>query len=475
MTVCISITILNLHNMKLLICILLFLLPLISFSNIIGKLLNNNNEPIPYANIVVKNTTIGVVSNKEGVFNINIPLLHQNSSLIFSSLGYKTKTIAINQLKKLKYNKIVLETAIINLNEVSVKVKATNAAIIVQKAFDNYYNNFPTKPFIGKAFLRHTERTKTKYKWLIDAAIEVYDPGYDKHPKNIKLNIREVKQTIDSRSIDTTRWYTMYWHHINNISLRKRIKKETILKGIDPTKIQKAIEYNDNRKSNPITLFSGKVNVIRQYKQKDAIFDKKILKKHNFKIDTVLTLNGNDIYKIKITPKSPLAKLNKHYEDFVFPVGWIYIRAKDYAIFELQYSLFNSKKCQWRTSDTGTKLHYSINIKYTEINNKMYPKVIILNSPKVNKPSTVFHNNREGEKIDPEDFYYERKEIIFTKYLTNNTKINQNLSKKWNSNLFSPRPFNLEFWKKYSSIVETKEQKELREKLEAEIGKKNNN
>ena len=73
----------------------LLLLPLFSFSqelNIKGTILDELNEPITGANVVIKNTTKGVVSDFEGNFSIAVS---KNDILIFSFLGYKSQEITI--------------------------------------------------------------------------------------------------------------------------------------------------------------------------------------------------------------------------------------------------------------------------------------------------------------------------------------------------------------------------------------------
>lgn len=459
--------------MKSILFLVILLSPIFCYSNIIskGKLIDKNNNPIPYANVVIQNTAIGVISNLDGEFKIIIPDKYKESVLEISSMGFKTKNISIKAFKKQKMHEIKLETAIVNLNEVTIKVKATNANEIVQKAFDHYEDNFPTSPFIGQAFLRHTEKTKTKYKWLVDAAIEVYDPGFNQASKEIKLNIKEIKQSLDNRSLDTASIYGIYLWKVNKLSHKEADKREANLKNANPKEIEKAIHYHDNRLSQPRGIFSSGLNVIRYYKQKDAIFDKNILKKHNFKIDTVLVYNADEIYKIKITPKSPIVKLNKYYGNYRFPIGWIYIRAKDYAIFELDYTLIRSKKEQILTPEYGTKVASSFHIKFIEFKNKMYPKHITLYGPKANKTIKIEENIRNGIKGNSEDYYYETQEVIFNEIITDKAIISINLTKQWNPNLFTPRPYNAEFWEKYSSIVETKEQKMFREKLEAELSR----
>ncbi len=445
------------------------------FANTIvkGKLSDSDKNPIPYANIVIKNTAIGVISNGDGNFSINIPDQYKEGILVFSSIAYKTKEIAIQAFEKQAIYNIELETAIVNLNEVMIKVKATNANEIVQKAFDHYEDNFPTSPFIGKAFLRHTEKTKTKYKWLVDAAIEVYDPGFNQPSKEIKLNIKEIKRSLDNRSLDTADIYRFYLDEKRNISFKKSIKRSRNLTNEDPKEVQNAIHFRDNRRSNPRGLFSGGLNVIRYYKQKEAIFDKNILKKHNFKIDTILAYNADEIYKIKITPKSPLVKLNRKIGKYQFPIGWIYIRVKDYAIIELEYTLVRSKKAQIFTRLYGSKIASSFRIKFIELNSKMYPKHITLNIPKSNRAFTITEDIINNKKTNSENFYYETFEVIFNEIITDNAILTKRLEKLWNSNLFTPRPYNAEFWKKYSSMVETETQKTFREALEKELSSKN--
>ena len=58
-----------------------------------GRILNKiNNEPIPFANVIVDSTGIGVTSDFDG--NYTITLQDDNSSLIFSYLGFLTQTLS---------------------------------------------------------------------------------------------------------------------------------------------------------------------------------------------------------------------------------------------------------------------------------------------------------------------------------------------------------------------------------------------
>lgn len=78
-----------------------------------GKVLNNQNEPIVGATVVsVENKQKGTVTDIKGSFTIKL----QTSKVTVSSVGYIVKSITLSE----QNNRIVLETAIENLEEVVI-------------------------------------------------------------------------------------------------------------------------------------------------------------------------------------------------------------------------------------------------------------------------------------------------------------------------------------------------------------------
>lgn len=61
-----------------------------------GKVIDENEKPLPGVSITIKNTTIGTTTNVDGNYSLNIPDQHSRGNLVFSFLGYLTKEIAIN-------------------------------------------------------------------------------------------------------------------------------------------------------------------------------------------------------------------------------------------------------------------------------------------------------------------------------------------------------------------------------------------
>ena len=59
-----------------------------------GKVVDETNTPIPGANVVIKGTTNGLITNNEGVFTI-VPADVQKDVIQFSFIGYDTKEVPI--------------------------------------------------------------------------------------------------------------------------------------------------------------------------------------------------------------------------------------------------------------------------------------------------------------------------------------------------------------------------------------------
>lgn len=82
--------------------------------SVTGTVKDNAGEPIIGASIVVKGTTIGIMSDIDGKFTLNVPA---NAILEISYIGYKTLTLPVNN--KTNFN-ITLEEDSQNIDEVVV-------------------------------------------------------------------------------------------------------------------------------------------------------------------------------------------------------------------------------------------------------------------------------------------------------------------------------------------------------------------
>lgn len=115
-------------------------------ANIVGHVVNNEGEHIPFATITVKGTTIGTTTDETGHYQlINLP--EKNLIIIAQSLGYKPKQVTTfakaGQTNEVKFE---LEQDILNLEEIVVsadrgQLKRTEAPVIVNTLSPKLFNS----------------------------------------------------------------------------------------------------------------------------------------------------------------------------------------------------------------------------------------------------------------------------------------------------------------------------------------------
>ena len=88
------------------------------------------NKPLPNANIYIKETYIGTISNKDGHYKLEIPKVP--SEVIVSYIGYETRTILIEDHGSQELN-IFLRPIAIQLQEVVVSSDQEDPAIRIMK------------------------------------------------------------------------------------------------------------------------------------------------------------------------------------------------------------------------------------------------------------------------------------------------------------------------------------------------------
>ncbi|RZM21227.1 MAG: SusC/RagA family TonB-linked outer membrane protein, partial [Pedobacter sp.] len=80
-----------------------------------GKVTHAEGFPIPNVSVTVKGTTLGTITNEDGIYNIQAPDLR--SVLVFSFVGLKTQEIAVKGRDRID---VVLEDGVSNLDEVAL-------------------------------------------------------------------------------------------------------------------------------------------------------------------------------------------------------------------------------------------------------------------------------------------------------------------------------------------------------------------
>jgi len=109
-----------------------------------GQLLDKeSNEPIPFANLILKKEEIYRVADENGFYELPIKkTMLENAIVAISSMGFETKTISLKELNDKTYLKSRFE----ELDEVVI-TGYLSPKTVLKKAISNKKINHPTEPF----------------------------------------------------------------------------------------------------------------------------------------------------------------------------------------------------------------------------------------------------------------------------------------------------------------------------------------
>lgn len=93
---------------------------LTGFSQVSGRLFDQDNAPIPFVNIQILESDIGTISNEKGQFRIE-PSKQGSIKIKFSSLGFQDVIITVEYLgMPLEFGDVVMKEDLLGLNEVVI-------------------------------------------------------------------------------------------------------------------------------------------------------------------------------------------------------------------------------------------------------------------------------------------------------------------------------------------------------------------
>jgi hypothetical protein len=147
---------------------------------ITGKVIDaSTKEPLIYASIGVIDTSVGTITNEEGVFSLDLKTLPITSVVRFSMIGYRSMSLTIEELSN-KNNILRLESETYKLTEVLIKPSGKN-----RKAGFTGYSLSGICGWVGTDFGKG---------WELGTKIELGEK-----PVRIRnLNIRVKEQSFDS-------------------------------------------------------------------------------------------------------------------------------------------------------------------------------------------------------------------------------------------------------------------------------------
>lgn len=316
-----------------------------------GRLLDSQTEePIPFATIRIKNRAVGVISNLDGGFRIPNRLERFGDTLVISCMGYTTQDFLISGLSEEDINIIRLKPGILVLSEAVVtgkKKRRLSAKAIVRRAIRAIPSNYPVNSFSTVGYYRDYQLKKDEYINLNEAILEVYDQGFNTPDQtSTKIRIYDYRANNDfKRDADADDRY-------NYENWKKVIEKAYLF------------DYGGNE------LAILRVHdAIRNY-QIDSYdfvnkFETDLLANHYFIRSEDSFYEDESLYIIDFRKELP---------DFD-AYGKLYIAKNSFAIYKMEYALYNRLKRDINSKEDQEKkggLIFEVLTEYKKKYNRLY-------------------------------------------------------------------------------------------------------
>jgi len=281
--------------------------------------LDINNQPVPYANIFIKELNSGTSTDINGIYYIQI--LSGNYSIVISSVGYKTMDIPIIVPEKGLVKNIILEADTKELEEIIVKAKRKDPAYeIIQNAIENReINQFTFDTYSVNIYLKAEEYRNNKLKKDNDFKESGEFP--DESFEEINQKTEEQKEDLPDLSINETQILL----HVKQPDKIKEIKKASKTVGT-PSGL-----FIPNFFRDQMDFYNGLVHP-KKITETPWIspLNRTSILSYKYKLVDIYYIDSVLVYHIKVTPrKSGNSTLT----------GNIHIRDSTWSIYKLNLSI----------------------------------------------------------------------------------------------------------------------------------------
>jgi hypothetical protein len=346
---------------------------------IVGKIIDEQENPIAYASIQVAKK--GVLSNEEGEFLINTNQFKKNDKVTISFLGFKKLELLVKELENKTY---ILKEELNELSEVFITNKKLSLDEILLKMKENLSSNYTDTPNKQQIFNRNTYfnkfkrfefeikkstlLTKKELKKLNFSIDSLINNNLNKTSKyytetlsnlvilkdSAKINVIKSTQLINKKEdVSQEAIQKLFFHAIaGNLDKDATYKvKSGLLPVTDSLKFEidknKDI-YKDSTKSDYKKNYYKSLIKNYTFKKESPLTFVTNTKKYNYKLKGTIDYEDEFVYVVNFTPKSSSAKFS----------GTMYINGYDFAIVKLDFGFAKNR------TGKGVNLKLLLGVKY---------------------------------------------------------------------------------------------------------------
>lgn len=429
--------------------------------------LSDKSLVLPFANVIVENTSIGTISNEEGVFELTMDAKYAESNVVFSFMGYKNNIVPISFFKDPK-QKVYLEPAATSLSEIVIQGK-NKYQEYVSEAIQKISVNYSEEDVYLDAYYRELTQIDGHYTKFTDASATLYYTSYlnEFDPSVARASYMRFDRR-DSKKQSTPfpepiNYIGAPGDHVKINAVRKsdnlqQYRTEKAAKKIASINL-KDLEWVENSKigGGPLRLTGAD-----KIKRKLDFFHPKTHKDYRFKLVKKSSYNDRPVYVISFKPKDT-ASCKAKYQ------GVLTMDQESKAIIAYNYyPNFHCKKQSQQQFGTHLKTPDSIQ----QAKKIAFIKRTTTLTDFETKVTYSFFNNKWHLKNIKNTNYYQNKGDFFDNYyaVTDSELLIHNVR---NENVISiPAPevfettfsnalsndsssYDADFWKDYNSIIPT--------------------
>lgn len=159
-----------------------------------------SNKILEYANISLKGSNIGTITNSNGSFSLKIPNGQTNRQIEVTHIGYNTVTVNVGKESTQELS-IQLDPLPGLLDEITIK--AIDAEELVSTAIEKITANYNMNAQLLTGFYRETIRKRKSYINVSEAVVDIYKRPYSENSDIDFVAIHKGRKLISTKPQDT--------------------------------------------------------------------------------------------------------------------------------------------------------------------------------------------------------------------------------------------------------------------------------
>lgn len=157
-------------------------------------------KPIQYASVAIEGTTMGTVSNSEGVFIIKANRKLAGKNIVITHIGYTPYKLPI-EIGEEQMVDIYLQPEIVSLQE--VVIRRINPEDIIERAVRSRKYHYPKEPIYLTTFYREQVQKDSKYLSYAEGLFKIYKPSFEQLFGNDQIKELKSRKIINIDNSDT--------------------------------------------------------------------------------------------------------------------------------------------------------------------------------------------------------------------------------------------------------------------------------